>query len=152
MKTNLRALATRDLKPIFNYLKDHWGVDTKFEWAWYQSAKNNLYVMSKDITKIDARKLRINSVGLYIGELKGGKLRLSIEGSQLLGPHAKKNIVELDGKELRQWLRGEELDKPVKEQGFVILKSGNDFVGCGNVKEGKILNFVPKARRLLVRD
>lgn len=89
---------------------------------------------------------------MYIGEFKKGELRLSIEGSQLIGPHAKKNVVELDRNELRQWLRGEDLIKEVKEEGYVIMKSNNDFVGCGRVKEGKILNFVPKARRLLVSD
>ncbi len=150
MKTNLRALSSRDLKPILARIKKQWGAVIDFPWAWYQSTKNDLFVVSKDITKIDARKLRINSVGLYLGEYKNGELRLSIEGSQLIGPHASTNVVELNEKELRQWLRGEDLDKATDAQGFVILKSGTDFVGSGKVKEGKILNFVPKARRLLV--
>ncbi|MEM2916261.1 MAG: hypothetical protein QXT19_02805 [Candidatus Woesearchaeota archaeon] len=152
MKTNLNALSGRDLKPVLARIKEQWGAEIDFPWAWYQSAKNDLFVLSKDITKIDPKKLRINSVGLYIGEFKKGELRLSIEGSQLIGPHAKKNVVELDKDELRQWLKGEDLVKDVKAEGYVIMKSGNDFVGCGRVKEGKILNFVPKARRLLVND
>jgi len=152
MKTNLRALSGRDLKPILNIIHDQWGAEIDFPWAWYQSTKNDIFVVSKDITKIDARKLRINSVGLYLGELKHSELRLSIEGSQLIGPHAKKNVVELDQKELRQWLRGDELVKEIPNQGFVIIKSGDDFVGCGKFKEGRILNFVPKARRLMVTD
>ena len=152
MKTNLRALSTRDLKPILAIIQKQWGAEIDFPWAWYQSTKNDLFVVSKDITKIDARKLRINSVGLYLGELKHGELRLSIEGSQLIGPHAKKNVVDLNSKELREWLRGTDLEKPVKEEGFVIIKSGDDYVGTGKVKEGKILNFVPKARRLMVAD
>lgn len=152
MKTNLRALSTRDLKPLLAIARKQWGAEIDFPWAWYQSTKNDLFVVSKDITKIDARKLRINSVGLYLGEIKHSELRLSIEGSQLIGPHATKNVVELDAKELREWLRGEDLVKEVAAEGFVIMKSGTDFVGTGKVKEGKILNFVPKARRLLVRD
>lgn len=152
MKTNLRALSTRDLKPLLAIVRKQWGAEIDFPWAWYQSTKNDLFVVSKDITKIDARKLRINSVGLYLGEIKHSELRLSIEGSQLIGPHATKNVVELDAKELREWLRGEDLVKEVTAEGFVIIKSGTDFVGTGKVKEGKILNFVPKARRLLVRD
>lgn len=152
MKTNLNALSGRDLKPVLAKIKGQWGAEIDFPWAWYQSAKNDLFVLSKDIAKIDPKKFRINSVGLYIGEFKKGELRLSIEGSQLIGPHAKKNVVELDKDELRQWLRGEDLVKDVKAEGYVIMKSGNDFVGCGRVKEGKILNFVPKARRLLVNN
>ncbi len=150
MKTNLRALSARDLKPILALMKDQWGADIDFPWAWYQSSKNDLFVVSKDITKIDAQKLRINAVGLYLGEYKNHEIRLSIEGSQLIGPKAKKNVVELDAQELRHWLRGEDLAKKTDASGFIILKSSTDFVGCGKVKEGNILNFVPKARRLLV--
>jgi NOL1/NOP2/fmu family ribosome biogenesis protein len=152
MKTNLRALSGRDIKPVLALIKDQWGAAVDFPWAWYQSTKNDLFVVSKDIVKIDARMLNINSVGLYLGEIKHGELRLSIEGSQLIGPHAAKNIVELNEKELRQWLRGEDLVKDVSATGFVIMKSSEDFVGCGKVKEGRILNFVPKARRLLVKE
>jgi NOL1/NOP2/fmu family ribosome biogenesis protein len=152
MKTNLRALSGRDLKPILKIIQDQWGAEMDFPQAWYQSTKNDLFIVSKDIGKVDVRSLRINSVGLYFGEIKKGLLRLSIEGSQLIGPKATKNIVELDEKELRKWLRGEDLIKQVGAYGYVIMKSGNDFVGCGRIKEGKILNFVPKARRLLVND
>ncbi len=152
MKTNLNVLSSRDLKPVLARIKEQWSAEISFPWAWYQSTKNDLFVLSKDITKINPSKLRINSVGLYIGEFKKGEIRLSIEGSQLIGPHAKKNIVELNKEELRQWLRGEDLIKEVKQEGYVIMKSNNDFVGTGRVKEGKILNFVPKARRLLVSD
>ena len=152
MKANLRALSVRDLNPVLKLIKDQWGAEIDFPWAWYQSSKNDVFVVSKDITKVDLRSVRINSVGLYLGEIKHGELRLSIEGSQLIGPKATKNVVELDEKELRKWLRGDDLEKPANAEGFVILKSGNDFLGTGKIKEGRILNFVPKARRLLVAD
>jgi len=35
-----------------------------------------------------------------------------------------------------------------KSKGFVIVKSSNDFFGCGKIKENKMLNYVPKSRRL----
>jgi NOL1/NOP2/fmu family ribosome biogenesis protein len=150
MKTNLRALSTRDLKPVLAYFKEQWGAEFDFPWAWYQSTKNDLFVLSKDVTKIDAQKLRINSVGLYVGEYKNHEIRLSIEGSQLIGPHAKKNVLELNNKEFLRWLKGEDMETKEPSTGFVIIKSGDDFAGCGKVKEGVLLNFVPKARRLLV--
>ena len=31
---------------------------------------------------------------------------------------------------------------------YVILKSGEDFIGCGRISKGKIFNFVPKNRRI----
>ena len=150
MKKQLKAMGTRDLKPVFAFMKEQWGIDKTFPWAWYLSTKDDLYIVSKDITKIDAQKLRINSVGLYFGEFRKGHVRVSIDGSQLIGPHAKKNVVELDKAERREWLRGTDLDKVTEADGFVIIKSGSDFIGSGKVKEGRILNFVPKGRRLLV--
>ena len=36
----------------------------------------------------------------------------------------------------------------LENNGFVILKYKTDFVGCGKVKEGKILNFLSKIRRV----
>jgi NOL1/NOP2/fmu family ribosome biogenesis protein len=44
---------------------------------------------------------------------------------------------------------GQDIDVDGSYEGFVILKHGNDYVGSGKFKEGIILNFVPKARRLL---
>ncbi|MBI4140217.1 hypothetical protein HY485_00100, partial [Candidatus Woesearchaeota archaeon] len=101
------------------------------------------------VDQIDFSKLRINSIGLYFAEFRNNELRLSIEGSQIIGPKATKNVVELNNDELKQWLRGEDLEKECDENGFVIIKHGNDYLGCGKIKEGKVLNFVPKARRLM---
>jgi NOL1/NOP2/fmu family ribosome biogenesis protein len=152
MKPNLRALSGRDLKRVLNVISGQWGADVDLPFAWYLGSRNALYVISRDIGRVDLRNLRINNVGLYFGEFKKGLLRLSIEGSQLVGPKAEKNVVGLDYGELRQWLRGEDLVKAVDAQGYVLVRYGSDFVGCGRVKDGRILNFVPKARRLLVSD
>ena len=36
------------------------------------------------------------------------------------------------------------------KSGFVLIKYENDFIGCGKITKDKILNFVPKERRLKV--
>ncbi|MBI4147695.1 hypothetical protein HY490_00215 [Candidatus Woesearchaeota archaeon] len=149
MKQNIDFLSSKDLKPIMAFLRDWYGVDHKFDWGWY-TAKERLFVISRDIEHIDLRELRVNAAGLYIGEWKNGELRLSLDGSQLFGPLASKNIITISDDELLAWLRGEELTSRWKEQGLVLLKHDNDFAGCGKIKEGKVLNFVPKIRRLMV--
>jgi len=111
------------------------------------SAKNKIYIVNKDIQKIDAEKLRVNSYGLYFAELRDTEIRLSVEGSQIIGPKAKKNVVELSEKQLHDWFNGLDLD--IKhERSFVILKYNEDFVGCGKSTEEKILNYLPKIRRV----
>ena len=142
-------LTTKELKPILALLKEQWGYEEKLEYAFVLTDKERIYIVNRSIDALDLTKLRINSVGLYFAEFRNNELRLSIEGSQLIGPKATKNVVELDNAELKQWLRGEDLEKQNGAQGFVIIKHGNDYLGCGKCKEGKILNFVPKARRLM---
>lgn len=145
-------LSNKEVKPIFASLKSQWGFDERVDWAFVLTSKNRVYIINRDVSRIDLSKVRINSIGLYFGEWKREELRLSVEGAQLIGPQAKKNVVELDGEERKQWLQGIDIDKAGDAQGFVIIRNGRDFLGCGRCKEGRILNFVPKARRLLTSD
>jgi NOL1/NOP2/fmu family ribosome biogenesis protein len=88
-------------------------------------------------------------VGNYFGRIdKRGELRLSIEGSMKTGPLAIRNVVELNDKELGEWIRGINLDKRTGMKGYVMLKHGKDFVGCGKAYSQGILNHVPKERRI----
>jgi len=147
MKT-IKFLSSKELKPIVAFIKTHFGCTFVPEEAWVEN-EDRLYLISRDLEKIDLSALRINSLGLYVGEWRHEELRLSIEGSQLFGPHAKKNVIELSSHELLAWLRGEDMLKS-GEEGFVIVRYKTDYVGCGKIKEGKLLNFVPKIRRLMV--
>lgn len=158
---NLKILNAREKKHILELMKQQYKADFKkkaSELVVLQSSKNKIYLLSRDFAKVDDKKLRIDSAGLYFGEImKNDELRLSIEGSQLIGPMAKKNVVELSDDETSSWLRGEDIEKELKTEGFVILKNKNketgkyDFLGSGKYKteEKKILNYVPKTRRVL---
>lgn len=84
--------------------------------------------------------------GIYFGKIEKDGLRLSIEGSFIVGRVAKKGIVELSEEETTKWLSGEDLDIPI--EGYCILKWEDYFLGCGKGNGKKILNFVPKDRRL----
>lgn len=160
-----RILNTREIKDILEALNRQWGADSKkkiSEMVVLLSSKDRIYLLSRDFAKVDDRLLRIDSAGLYFGEImENREIRLSIEGSQLIGPLSEKNVVELDDGETKLWLSGADLEKDVNAEGFVILKNRNretgkyDFLGCGKykrdeAKKGKILNYVPKTRRINV--
>lgn len=151
MKQNTKFLSSRELKPVLKKLDEQFGCGASWSdnFFFLMNNKDRLFIVSKDVAKIDLSQLKINSIGLYFGEFKHGELRLSIEGSQLIGKLAKKGVVGLAKEQLKIWFKGEDLDFENDIKGFVILKNDADFVGCGRVKDGKILNFVPKARRLL---
>ena len=147
----LKILNTREKKPLLARIKEQWGCDFKTDLVWMMSTKNRIYLMTKDLEKIDLKKLRIDSMGSYFATINESEIRLSIEGAQLIGKIAKKNIVELSEEEKYEWMQGKDIDKKTDCEGYVIIKSDNDFLGCGKVSEDKILNFVPKNRRISSR-
>lgn len=145
----LKILNSKEIKEIYGLIEKQWGVKIKLDYGFLKNTKNRVFVVNKDISKIDTLKLRINSVGMYFCEMDDKGIRLSIEGSQMIGPKATKNIVELDDEETRRWFRGEDLEKECADcMGFVILKSKNDFLGTGKYANKKILNYVGKTRRV----
>lgn len=145
----LKILNKKEIKKIIEIIKKQWNADIKLEYAFLMNNKNRLFIVNRDIDKIDFSKIRVNNLGMYFGELRNG-LRLSIEGSQLIGKYARKNILELDDYELNSWVKGEDFVIETDLKGFVLIKNKDDFYGTGKVVEGKLLNFVPKARRLRV--
>ncbi len=150
MKENYSFMASRELKVFFKMIEQQYGkIPELFDKAAFIRGKEKIHIVTRDIEKIELKNLRINSIGLYIAEVKNEQLRLSIEGSQLIGPSATKNVCEIDDEQMKKWFKGEDLKVSEEYEGFVILKHNNDYVGSGKYKEGYILNFVPKARRLL---
>ena len=149
---NLKILPKKEIKPILNLLKEQFDAKFDSDYVFLMNRKNRIYIVNREIGKLDLTKFRINSIGLYLGELRNNELRLSIEASQLIGPNAKKNILELNQQACVEWLQGKDLDIDVEEKGYKILKHNDDFIGCGKAVQNKIPNFVPKNRRLTGND
>ncbi|MBI2581468.1 hypothetical protein HYV85_06740 [Candidatus Woesearchaeota archaeon] len=154
---NWKILNSKEVRKILRMVKQQWGSDLSelsSSCGFLEGNDGDIFLISRDVEKLDLQQLRINSLGLYFGQLRNNELRLSIEGSQLVGKAATKNIVELNDEEFRQWLRGEDVEKALDDcSGYLLIKHKSDFVGCGKYKEKegecKILNFVPKARRVI---
>ena len=145
----LKILNSREIKGVYRLIEKQWGAKIKLDYGFLKSNKNRVFVVSKDISKIDSSKLRLNSAGMYFCEIDDKGIRLSIEGSQIVGPKASKNIIELDEEETKKWFKGEDLEKECKDcSGFLIIKNKNDFLGAGKYSNGRILNYVGKSRRV----
>jgi NOL1/NOP2/fmu family ribosome biogenesis protein len=148
MMQNLKILNKKEIKRILAMIETQWGFKEELDYAFLETEKGRVYIANREIFNLDLSKVRINSVGFYFAETRAG-IRLSLEGSQIIGPKATKNVVELNDKEAKQWMSGEDLDKQTECRDFAIIKHKNDFLGTGKqTKEGKILNFVPKTRRM----
>jgi len=142
----LTILNTREQKEIYGFLKEQWGFAEKLDYVFLLSAKDKIYISKKSVFDVDLDKLNISSVGMYFGEIDKGGLRLSIEGSQMIGPKASKGIVDVE--EFSDWMSGDQIPCDEKLHSYVIVRCKKDFLGCGKAKEGKVLNYVGKVRRL----
>ena len=147
MMQNLKILNKKEIKRIMSLLEKQWEFKEKLDYAFLETEKGKIYIANKEIFELDLSKVKINSIGMYFADARNG-IRLSIEGSQIVGPKAKKNVIELDDNEAKLWMKGQDLDHPTESSGFVILMHKGDFLGSGNAAaDGRILNFVPKTRR-----
>lgn len=147
----LKILNSREIKKIKEQLQEQFGY-SELDYGFLMNEKGKIYLINKEIAQVDISQLRIDTYGMYFGEFKNEQIRLSIEGSQLIGPHATKNILEISKEQSRDWLRGRDLEIETELSAYVLVKSGKDFFGTGRLKEGKLLNFVPKSRRLKIED
>lgn len=91
---------------------------------------------------------------LHFGTFKRNeKIHLSIEGTQMVGKTAKRNIVLLDEENSLRFLEGLNavpmrlIDCEIGN--FVLVKLGNDFLGSGVLREGYVESLVPKERRIV---
>ncbi|MBL7054239.1 hypothetical protein ISS05_00610 [Candidatus Woesearchaeota archaeon] len=145
---NLTILNKKQAKEILKLIKKQFNADFKSDYAFLKNEKEKIYLIHKDISVINIEKLRINSFGMYFAQIRNNEIRLSIEGSQLIGPKADKNILEIDEKQTKEWMAGTDLEIEGDYSGFVLVKHNKDFLGCGKARDGKVFNFVGKARRI----
>ena len=121
----------------------------------YGYAPELIYEIRGNHSKVYAYKpcqLKINDTGrrgIYFGRIESDGIRLTIEGAFLVGPKATKNVVELDDEEARRYLAGESMEVDVPD-GWVLLKWRSYYLGSAKAKNGRLLNYVPKERRLRI--
>lgn len=157
---NLKILNSRDVKHILERLSEQYGADYSKEFskfAFLMNKDNRIYLVSRNVEILPYDEIRIDTLGTYFGELYKESVRLTIEGSQIVGPFAKLNVVTLNYDQMVDWIKGADLPYDAEAgKEFLIIqhvdeKTGStDYLGCGKFKDGKILNMVSKSRRLVV--
>ena len=141
-------LNNSEMKRIRSLIEKQWGGCPDLDYYMTIKGGERVFLVGKESAKFDTKGLRVNSQGLYFGRLSHGEFKLSIEGSQIVGPVANKNVLELQEQEFQQWIRGLDLEVPGSEKRFVLIKHKDDFFGCARQAGGRLLNLVPKDRRI----
>lgn len=105
----------------------------------------------EEIKNID-NLINIDIMGLYLFHEHHDEIRLSIDAIHLLKDQITKNILELNDEQALAWFKGEDIitDEVLKKEnrGFKILKNNNDYIGCGKLTQERIVNYMPKERRI----
>ena len=157
-----RALNGKDVKHLRGLLESCYGFSGELPYVFVMLGKEKVFMLSRAAGEYPYERLRVDAMGLYFGAyMPGDEFRLSVEGSQLIGPSCAKNVLELTDAEMHLWVRGESLEKATELRGFLILahkesRTGKiDYLGCGKVVKKPradsapittILNYVPKTR------
>ena len=142
----LKPLSNKEKKLLLKQLQDQFNFSGDLNYNFFINPDKKIFLFNRSL-EVDFSKIRVNSLGMYFASIKE-ELRLSIEGSQIIGPFSKKNILDVNDSQLSDWIHGRDIETGKEFQGFVLIKNKSDFYGTGKYKQGKILNFIPKERRL----
>lgn len=141
----MKFLNSKEKKVLLKTINDYFGSNFETDDRIYITNQDKIYLITKDIEKIDIDKIKVRNMGLYLGQIMQGAIRLSIEGSQLIGKTATKNILQVD-EDLLKKLKEEKFEISCND-GYYLVKYRDHFLGCIYVKNNIAHNYIPKARR-----
>ena len=140
-------------------LLGHFGI-TELPYLLVASGKEKIRgysgILSTDeLIEID-EAVGIELIGAYFFHYYENNLRLAPDAIHLLKDKITKNIIEIDEKQAKEWFKGQDILLTKEEQEklkdesktFKVIKFQGDLIGSGKLTEGRIVNYMPKERRL----
>ena len=145
----MKIIYGAEKKKILSELKEKYGIK-KMPYLLVKFGKEKIRAYSGNLSTEELRfldrNIRIENLGLYSFNV-GNEIRLTFDGVSLFRNQITKNILEINDKQAKEWLKGNDLLME-EQRGFKILKNKGEFIGCGKSTGEKITNFVPKERRI----
>ncbi|MFX1532715.1 MAG: hypothetical protein ACFFDI_00625 [Promethearchaeota archaeon] len=112
--------------------------------------RQKIWVVTSTVKKFRVFDLKPVYYGMYFAKKDKTGLRLTMNGAQVFGHAATKNIVDLNKHQYLNYLSGEKITDidPENLQGYVLLRYKSRIFACGKASKEGILNYVPKSRQL----
>ena len=143
---HLTQLSKKETKKVLKQFQEQFGIKSlDLDYLFFKNNDNKIFITSKEFQIIPQDKFWINNLGLYIAKIEKFGMHLTIEGSQLIGKKATKNV--LDTNDYKEWMKGNDITTNKKFKGCIIIKNRDNYYGSGIYKNNRILNFIPKSRR-----
>jgi len=132
---------------VWGLLKAQFGIPKPTNYRLLRSGRKRIRLISKAAVPLVSKVPCTGHVGLYFGEYTPHAIRLTMDGAQLIGSLATKQIVALTKEQAKTWLQGQPIEYKDKRHDYVIVKHNEDILGCGRLSGGVLHSFVPKSRR-----
>lgn len=143
-----KILNSKEIKRLSNDIEKQYKTKKlSLDCAFLMGKEGRVYILSRDFKDLDTNKLKINRLGLYFCRIQNNEIRLSVEGSQIIGKYANK-IIDLNDDEIIKWISGEDIERESKDEGYFIVRYKDDFYGTTKIKNNLLKNFIPKNRRI----
>lgn len=147
----IKILTQQERKKIEQKLSQQFGI-REIPGKITMRGAEKLFFFTGEIDEEEIRKIEeiapIEKIGVYFAKIINDDIKLTIEGTQILKEQINKGIFEIDEEQAEEWMMGRELNINTGLKGFIVIKHGEDLLGCGKASENKITNFIPKSRRL----
>lgn len=137
-----------DRKNILNHLKERYGIpEDIFQDYEFLVRGRKIWIYRKNMWIPRGKLESVGLVALRIGK----ELKPTTNFIQLFGKYASKNIVEITSEEdMKRFVNGKNIDLNVPGRGYVFVKYREDFLGCGFLRDGVLLNLIPNDRRIKI--
>lgn len=146
----MKIIKSNEKKKILQQLNEQFGIQKmphlllRFGKEKIRAFSGNL--SSNELLTLDAN-LRIEYAGVYTAKQQADGIRLTIDGLSLFKEQITKNILEVTDEQAQEWFKGQDLLIQL-ENTFKILKYKDELIGCGKSTGERIVNFMPKERRI----
>ena len=145
----MRRCSQEEYEKVLEYMKERFGIEKEvFRGFGFYSGRQGRIFLGPENLPSGVKPL---SAGILIARLKR-TVKPSTNFIQMFGRRAKRNILTLPREKALSYMKGENIDtgESSAEDGYVMVFYRNFPLGCGLLREGKVKNMLPKAKRLSV--
>jgi NOL1/NOP2/fmu family ribosome biogenesis protein len=135
------------VEKILKEIRNRFGIPEEVFSNWKIVEAGDLWIMSEEAFKFPIKNF--SRKGIRLVRVYRDGYKLTTAGIQIFGKYATKNVLEISPEQVKDYLEGKDLSVGScnVENGQVIIKYGDDYLGSGLYVNGKVKNQLPKGRR-----
>lgn len=145
----------KEKKMSLEYFASRFGIDSKHfdDFEFYSASKGRVFLGPKNLTHACERNVAVGILVARLGE--NDNVKPTTNMLQMFGKFASKNIINLEKDNALRYIEGSDIEVSDSEvststNGYAIISYNKNSLGCGLLKENKIKNMLPKARRMKI--